>query len=244
MRKRLTLLAVVLLACAGQKGGTLSLAADPWPPYVDPALPGEGVAASVVRTALSRAGFETTFTVAEWSFVLAETKAGRFDALADAWESAERERDFAFSDPYLENEIVLVKKRSAPFSFEQVRTGERQDLVLGIVRDYAYGDALAPLKRMPTRIDAYLTESLLHLVQGDVDVVLGDARAVRHHMHEFLRAHEADLEISPEPMARLPLRLAVARVRPDHERILTAFNRELAAMRADGTLAKLLAETR
>lgn len=243
MRKRLTWLAALLLACAAPRTGTLSLAADPWPPYVDPALPGEGVAATIVRTALSRAGFETTFTVAEWSFVLAEARAGRFDAIADAWQSAERERDFDFSDPYLENEIVLVKKRSAPFTFEQVRSGERHDLVLGLVRDYAYGDALASLKKMPTRIHAYLTESLLHLVQGDIDVVLGDARAIRHHVHEFLRAHESELEISSEPLARLPLRLAVSRARPDHERIVAAFDRELAAMRADGTLARLLAES-
>ena len=99
---------ILLLSCPA-RAELLSLAADPWAPYVDTALPHSGLACGIVRTALERAGYETRFTVAEWAFVLEEARAGRFDALVDAWPSKEREADFVFSEPYLQNEIVLVK---------------------------------------------------------------------------------------------------------------------------------------
>jgi polar amino acid transport system substrate-binding protein len=235
-------LALVLLLGAAARAETLRVAGDPWPPYVDSALPHSGLAAGIVRTALERAGYDTRFTVAEWSFVLDETQAGRFDAIAAAWYSKERASEFALSQPYLENEIVLVKKRGAPFSFAEVAAGKRSDLVLGIVRGYAYGGALEPLAKMPTRIYAYLTESLLRLVQGDVDVTLDDRRALGHHVRQFLKAHEANLEIAQQPLTKLPLCLAVSRARPDHAQIVKAFDAALAKMRTDGTLAKLLAE--
>ena len=188
MAKRLALAWSVVLVLATAAGAeTLRLAGDPWPPYVDTSLPSSGVAPAIVRTALERAGYETTYTVAEWSYVLKQTEAGTFDAIAAAWPSKEREGSLVFSEPYLENEIVLVKKRGAKFDFAEVAAGKRLDLTLGLVRGYAYGGALEPLAKMPTRIYPYLTESLLGLVQGDIDVTLDDARALRHHVRTSSR---------------------------------------------------------
>jgi polar amino acid transport system substrate-binding protein len=237
------LLALLFAAGAAAAGDEpVRMAADPWPPYSDRALPHQGLAVGIVSAALTRAGHPTTLTITEWEKVMEGGLNGSFDVVVGAWGTEDRAESFAFSEPYLFNEIKLVKLRDAPFSFADILAHTRPELTMGIVRDYGYGEALAPLRTYSNRSETYLVQILLRLVQGDVDFVVGDDRAVRHHVREMLTAHATRIEIAPESLARAGLKLAISLDHPRRQELLADFSRELAAMREDGTLAKLFAE--
>lgn len=236
------LLLLLPLAGAVARGEPLRIAGDPWPPYVDRALPHHGLSVGIVTEALTRAGHTTRLTITEWEHVMEGTQAGSFDLIVDAWESEERAKVFAFSEPYLFNELKLVKLADAPFSFEDILSRARPELTMGLVRDYAYGEALAPLRAYANRNETYLIQILLRLIQGEVDFVVGDDRAVRYHVRETLRAHAQRIQIAPEALSRAGLRVAIALDHPRRQEVLADFSRGIASMREDGTLAKLFAE--
>jgi polar amino acid transport system substrate-binding protein len=238
----LVLALVLLTAGAAAFGEPIRLAGDPWPPYVDRALPHHGLSVGIVTEALTRAGHQTRLTITEWEKVMEGAKTGSFDVVVSAWESEERSKSFAFSEPYLFNEIKLVKLRDAPFSFADILARTRPELTMGLVRDYAYGEALAALRAYSNRTETYLIQVLLRLVQGEVDFVVGDHHAVTYNVRQSLTAHANRVEIAPEPLSRAGLRIAIAHDNPRRQEVLADFARQLAGMREDGTLARLLAE--
>jgi polar amino acid transport system substrate-binding protein len=242
VRSLACVLALLVTAGAAARGEPLHIVADPWPPYADRALPHNGLAVGIVTEALTRAGHTTKLTITEWERAMEGARSGSFDLLACAWESEERARSFAFSEPYLFNELKLVKLRDAPFSFADILAHTRPELTMGLVRDYAYFEALAPLKSYSNRDETYLIQIVLRMIQGEIDFAVADDRAVRLHLRENLRAHADRVEIAPEPLSRAGLRLAIAHSHPRRQEVLADFAKQLAGMREDGTLAKLFAE--
>jgi polar amino acid transport system substrate-binding protein len=236
------LLALLFAAGAALGGEPVRMAADPWPPYTDRALPHQGLAVGIVGEALTRAGHPTTLTITEWEKVMEGAADGGFDVMVGAWETEERAKTFAFSEPYLFNEIKLVKLRDAPFSFADILARTRPELTMGLVRNYGYGEALAPLRSYANRNETDVSQLLLRLVQGEIDFAVCDDRSARHHLKEILTAHAERVEISPEPLSRTGLRMAIALDHPRRQELMADFSRSLASMREDGTLAKLFAE--
>jgi polar amino acid transport system substrate-binding protein len=236
------LIALWFAAGAAARGEPLRIAADPWPPYADRALPHHGLSVGIVSEALTRAGYSTRLTITEWEHAMEGARSGSFDLLVGAWESEERAKVFAFSEPYLFNELKLVKLRDAPFSFADILAHARPELTMGLVREYAYGEALAPLRSYSNRNETYLIQVLLRMIQGEIDFAVGDDHAVRFHLRENLRAHADRVEIAPEPLSRAGLRLAIALDHPRRQEVLAGFAKQLAGMREDGTLARLFAE--
>ena len=76
-----------------------------WPPYVDPKLPGHGLAVSIVTEAFRRAGYEPRIESLDWERNLENARSGENGVIAAAYRSEERKRDFVFTDAYLTNEI-------------------------------------------------------------------------------------------------------------------------------------------
>ena len=109
------------LAVAGNPD-ELHLASDTWPPFTDSAE-GRRVAIDLVLTALDRAGISATTTIVHWKDVEAGIRDAKFDGSAAMWRTDKREEYLIFSDPYLENRLVLVGRpgRAEPL----VRTGGR-----------------------------------------------------------------------------------------------------------------------
>ena len=104
---------LVLFASTGvcsEEMPKLHLASDTWPPFTDAA--GETrLAIDLVSAALERAGIRADTTIVEWTDVTAGIRDGRFDGSAAMWRSPERDEYLLFSEPYLENRLVLVGKK-------------------------------------------------------------------------------------------------------------------------------------
>ena len=118
---------------------SLRLVADPWPPFTDQRLPGNGLASDLVEQALERAGYRTHYAEVPWERAVLGLKRGDYDVLINAWYSVERTRFGHFSQPYLINRIRFLQRKGGDIRFQ--RLADLYPHSIAVVRGYAYSKA-------------------------------------------------------------------------------------------------------
>ena len=97
--------AAICLASAAQ--APLTLVSTAWSPFTN--APGQPrFALDLVETALGRIGLAAKTTIVPAAEFTSSLLAPAFDGSAAAWKDSDRERVLVFSQPYLENRLVLV----------------------------------------------------------------------------------------------------------------------------------------
>jgi polar amino acid transport system substrate-binding protein len=215
----------------------LQLGSDSWPPFTD-AVIGQRVALDLVHTALERAGIEAATSIVDWKEVERGLRAGRFDGSAAIWRSKEREKNLLYSEPYLENRLILVGRKGSDVSARQMSelAGKR----VGAVSLYAYGKAIENSTGVVFVGGRNDQENLDKLLSGEVDYILVDALVVRYLMTNQYEEAAARLEIGKHTLARRQLHLALRRDVEGAEEIIAAFNEQIRAMLTDGTFGRIL----
>ena len=214
----------------------LELVSTAWPPFTNP--PGQPrFALDLVEEALRRVGLGANTRIVNAPDFTTALLSGKFDGSAAAWKDAERERSVIFSQPYLENRLVLVGRRGADVSAKSLSdlAGKR----LAIVEGYSYGDAvhLAGPVFVRSRSEE---DSLTKLLSGEVDYTLMDDLVVQNILSDYPKESEARLQIGSVPLVTRALHLAIRRTRSDAESIITRFDSQLRGMVADRTYHRLL----
>jgi polar amino acid transport system substrate-binding protein len=214
----------------------LELVSTAWPPFTN--APGQPrFALDLVEEALRRVTLTANSTIVSAPDFTTALLSGKFDGSAAAWKDAERERTLIFSQPYLENRLVLVGRRGADVSAKSL-----PDLAskrVAIVEGYSYGDAVH-LAGPAFVLSNSEEDSLKRLLSGDVDYTLMDDLVVQYILSNYPKESEARLQIGSEPLLRRELHLAIRRTRSDAESIITRFNNQLRGMVADRTYHRLL----
>lgn len=229
------LLMLPALAMAGDPPD-LHLASDSWPPFTDRPQ-GTHVALELVDTALARAGIEATTVIVDWKDVEAGIRKATFDGSAAMWRTGQRDDDLVFSEPYLENRLVLVGRKGSDVAATTMSdlAGKR----VAAVGRYAYGDEVeqAGVLFINARNDQ---DSLSKLLAGEVEYMLVDELVVRYLLTYQPDEASARLEIGTTPLALRTLHFALRRNLPDADDIIQAFNTQIDAMMADGTYSEIL----
>lgn len=237
MKKWLPLIFMLLLAPAS-RSETLNLVGSSWPPFSEQSLPGNGMATQLVAEAMRRAGYETKFVVGSWERVLMGAGMGSGGVIIGVWRTDERAQTFAFSKPYLQNVIRVVKLKNTDYTFQQLLQGQRKDLAMGLVRDYAYGDILDQFERHPRFEENQLQQILLKLAQGRVDFTIGSELALRYSINSYFSVDADKFELSP-PIALRGLRIAVSLQQPNHAAIISGFETAIEEMKSDGSYHRI-----
>lgn len=253
MRKPICAIAAALLMTA------LSIAAMPvaakepvrlssleWEPYIGTKMPDQGYVAALIRAAFADQGMKVQIEIYPWARALHLARTGAVDGLTPEYFNTSRESEFKFSEPFPGGPIVLYKRRGDAIAFS-VDPVKNQDAALralkskrfGVVRGYLNTpvfDAAQYLIKEEASDDA---TNLRKLVYGRIDLAVIDRRVA-----EFLiRTDYPDYANKIEPMtpalADIPLYIAFSRKSPRRAEALAAFNRGLAALRADGRLEAL-----
>ena len=162
---------------------------------------------------------------------------GPFDGSAAAWKDAEREKALLFSQPYLENRLMLVARRGGDVSAATVADlkGKR----VAIVEGYAYGEAIDQSGAAVVRSRSE-EDSLKLLLDSKVDYTLMDELVVQYILSNYADEARTRLQIGSTPLVKRQLHLAVRRSVPDAESIINRFNAQLRGMIADRTYHRLL----
>ena len=231
----ITLLTVTTTSVAQTKA--LRLASTPWSPFTNE--PGKArFALDLVHTALGRIGINgETAIIAEGRLTPALIN-GEFDGSAALWRDEAREKALIYSQPYLENRLVLVGRFGTDVSAQKLTdlVGKR----LALVEGYAYGDRVKePVG--PIYVPSVSEEdSLQKLLNFTADYTLMDQLVVEYIIKNHARESQGRLAFGTVPLVVRTLHLAVNRKLPDAQSIIDRFNAELIGMVADRSYHRLL----
>jgi polar amino acid transport system substrate-binding protein len=229
-----SILTVSLVASA--QTNQLRLVSTAWPPFTNE--PGQPrFALDLVEAALGRIEISTKTTIVDAARFTPALLSGEFDGSAAAWKDAEREQVLLFSQPYLENRLILVGRRGGDVSAAAL--GDLPGKRIAIVEGFSYGPTIDGAG--PTFVRSRSEEdSLKLLLSSAVDYALMDELVVQYIVSNHADEAQTRLQLGSTPLLTRPLYLAVRRTRPDAESIINRFNAQLRSMIADRTYHRLL----
>ncbi len=233
----LLVLAGTLPTTASAQARRLLLVSTVWPPFTNE--PGQSrLALDLVETALKRLdiGGDTSF-VDEARFTTA-LLGNDFDGSAAVWHDADRERSHLYSQPYLENRLILVGRRGSDVSATALTALKGK--TVAIVGGYSYGDAVQATTG-PTWVRSNGEEdSVRRLLRGEVDYTLIDELVVQYIGKNYAAEARTRLQLGSTPLIVRTLHFALRRSLPDAEGIIRRFNAELRGMIVDRSYHRLL----
>ena len=230
---------VALLMSQGATADRLRLVGDAWPPFTDATMVNGGLATELVTTALARAGYISEFQQVPWTRALLGLGEGRYDIIVNAWYSEDRTRIGQFSAGYLMNRVVFLRPKGSEVLYRGDYT-ELHPYSIAVVRGYSYAagfDGDEKLHKVPVQNFPLAARML---VAKRVQLTLEDEMVARYHLLRESPRVRANIEFLPVPLSENRLRILVSLKHPDHEKIVADFDREMAAMKADGTYDRLL----
>jgi polar amino acid transport system substrate-binding protein len=216
----------------------LRLVADAWPPFTDATLVNGGLATDIVSTALARAGYASDFEQVPWARALLGVGEGRYDVLVNAWYNDERTKLGQFSDEYLLNRVRFIKRKDAPIEYNNLQ--QLHTYPIAVVRGYAYSsefDEDAALQKVPVHNFAMAVRML---AADRVKLTLEDEYVARYYLARESVKVRNSVEFLPKPLSENSLHILVSLKNPEHEQIVAGFDREIAAMKADGSYERLM----
>jgi ABC-type amino acid transport substrate-binding protein len=228
-------LAAASLASSAQTT-TLQLVSTAWAPFTNESGQTR-LALDLVEAALGRFGVSAKTTIVEPARFTSALLSNEFDGSGAAWKDAERERSLVFSQPYLENRLILVGR-----SGDNVSASSLADLKgkrIAIVEGYSYGDALETSGAAFVRSKSE-EDSLALLLGNKADYALMDDLVIQYIVNNYPKEAKTRLSLGTAPLLTRPLYFAVRRSRPDAEAIVNRFNAQLRGMIADRTYHRLL----
>ncbi len=233
-----TALAFALASALPASAETVRLLANTSPPYADKKLPEQGLALELVSHVMQRAGYDAEIEIEIWARAMEGVRIGLYDALATAWHSDEREQDFIFSEPYLESQLILVSLRANPEIFRDLAQlrGKR----LGVRSDYAYGVDFESIPGLRLVEENHLIQNLMDLLNGRVDVVVGDQRTMALQLNEYLQTQAHKFEVAPIMLPGRSRHVAASREVEGSQAMIDAFNKALAETIEDGSHAAII----
>jgi polar amino acid transport system substrate-binding protein len=206
------------------------------PPFTD-AAPKPRFALDLVEAALQRINVSATTTLVpngEYGNALLN---GSYDGTAVAWRDSARETALLFSEPYLENRLVLAGRKGADVSAKTL--ADLKGNSIAIINGYAYGDENLTAGPRWVRTNGE-PDSLRMLLDGQVDYVLMDELVVQYIVNDYPEEARTRLSIGTLPLLIRPVHLALHRSLPDAAAIIKGFNAQIRQMILDRTYHKLL----
>jgi polar amino acid transport system substrate-binding protein len=223
-----------------------------WEPYAPFTFADENGAASgadieLIAAVADEMGCAVVPVELPWARILKEVEQGTLDVSTSTSRTPERDQWALFSKPYRETEIAIyVRRGETPrFALEELADVPSQQLRLGVIVDYYYGEALAEAASDPgfaAWIDGapdYQT-NIRKLVSGRIDGFLVEDVAV-------IEAELARMGMSGR-VERYPLRIPGQKLHFMFSRktvdphLVAQVDAAVAQMRADGRLDAITAK--
>jgi len=228
-------LAAIGLTLSAQ-GKPLRLVSTVWPPFTNVAGQPR-FALDLVETSLQRLGIPNATSFVDAGAYTPALLTGAYDGSAAAWRDTTREQALIFSQPYLENRLILVAKRGGNVSARTL--ADLKGRRIALVEGYAYGDAIEKAGLVFVRSKSE-EDSLTQLLAGRADYALMDDLVVRYIVSNYPEEARTRLEIGTTPLLTRPLYFALRRSAPDAQSIVDRFNGQLRTLMTDGTYNRLL----
>ncbi|AZD32316.1 amino acid ABC transporter, periplasmic amino acid-binding protein, putative [Pseudomonas chlororaphis] len=216
----------------------LRLVADAWPPFTDATLVNGGLATDIVSTALARAGYASEFEQVPWARALLGVGEGRYDVLVNAWFNEARTQLGQFSSEYLVNRVRFIRRKDTPVEYTNLK--QLHQYPIAVVRGYAYSPDFDSDPELQKVLVHNFAMAVRMLAADRVKLTLEDEYVARYYLaRESPRVRNA-VEFLPNSLSENGLHILVSLKNPAHAQIVAKFDREIEAMKADGSYDRLL----
>ena len=215
----------------------LRLISTKWPPFTD--APGKPrFALDLADAALERVGIVAQMIVMDEDRLSSALLNGGFDGSAAAWKDDARDSAMVYSQPYLENRLILVGRPGSDVSPTSLAGLAGRSVALVAGSGY---EALVEQTEGPAFVRSNSEEeSVRRLLGGEVDYLLMDDLVSQYLIGNHGEQARTRLAFGSTPLLNRSLHLAIRRSLPDADTIISRFNAEARAMIADRTYHRLL----
>ncbi|HCU0702483.1 TPA: ABC transporter substrate-binding protein ArtJ [Enterobacter asburiae] len=176
---------------------------------------------------------DCTFTNHAFDSLIPSLKFKKYDAVISGMDiTPERSKQVAFTDPYYANSAVVIAKKVAYTSFDQLK-GKRIGMENGTTHQKYLQDKHPEVKTVA--YDSY-QNAIIDLKNGRIDGVFGDTAVVNEWLKTNPQLGTATEKVTDPQYFGTGLGIAV---RPDNKALLEKLNGALKAIKADGTYQKI-----
>jgi polar amino acid transport system substrate-binding protein len=225
---------------AQAQGGTLIIANAPYPPFVMPeghAL-GPGIDMEIAIEALRRMGIRANVQMYPFTRVLAALKSGEAQLTTTLSFNADRDAYLRWSAPYRSGSGYLIfTLRSA--NFTPTALEDLRGKSVGVVRGFVYPPAFSANAGI-AKIEAPDSESLIKMFFAErFDAIITNSIVGSYDLKasgRMAEAYQAPFVLQSQDNRATVMGFSKQAVSAD---IVERFNRELSAMQADGSMARI-----
>lgn len=216
---------------------TIHLATVEYPPYYGESLPHGGPVTEIIVAAFKHQGYHVKRQQMPWSRALKEAQRGTFDGIYTAWYRKDREVDFIYSKPLVNNELVFYARKGEDISFKGFES--LKGYQIGVVRDYALPPELdkAKLQLQLANSDKI---NLNKLFAKRVDLVLIDRAQGKHLIKTQLPTLKGKLTPIAPAINTESNHLMISRATKNAQEKAKQFDIGLNAIRESGLLDEIL----
>ena len=213
------------------------LASGEYAPFSSEQLEGYGIASAIVVQAMKEIGYESEIRFLPWPLVSESTKESATNqGIRGAFpfaKTADREKDFYFSDPVVEVETaIFYNAQKTPAIADMAEIGELgQDYSLLPIKGYQYLTAVENLPQLTAAAEDNV-DAFTQLLENPQAHLVAEAQAVGEQVlaESFPRQRQYIKSISAYTS---PLYLIASKRNPYNRELILKFNQALAAIDAE-----------
>jgi ABC-type amino acid transport substrate-binding protein len=176
----------------------------------------------------SRMGVKLKWETIDFRGIIAALKSGRVDMLTGMVYTPDRAKQMAFSTPYFDDGIAAAYPAGKPVSKPAELAGKQVGVELGSAGDKFVRDQLSSTAKIKTFDNTFL--GLKDLSDGRLDAFIGNVSPIRYIIRKL-----PSLKLSPIWTSMS----GSINTRLQDEDLLAEINKQLDAMKKDGTYQKL-----
>lgn len=214
----------------------VSITVGEWPPFISQNLKHNGFIAHLIQDVLSQAGYQANISFYPWTRAYKTAALGRANATAVWMYKAEREQDFYYSEPVLDEEFVFFRLKESAFDWQSI--DDLKAFKLGGLLGSSYGQAF-DLALKEKRIEAEFVPdtklNFLNLLAGRVDAFPLEKSVGLASMRKLLTPEQqAQIDYHPSLLLKNHSYLLVSKAIENGEELIKDFNLALKAFRQSG----------
>ena len=237
MKPIFTLCLLISFGCLLAQKNQLNLASDIWPPFAD--TDGEkAFALELVEEALKRGNVGIATAIVSFKEVLDGINTGQYDGSATLWKTKDRESYLLYSQPYLENRLVLVSRAGNDVSAESL--SDLKNKRVSVVSDYAYGTSIYTIPGVSILPGKSDQQNLELLLEGKTDYMLVDELLIKYLLEYQHKEVKKYLSVGSKAIIVQPLYFAILKSTPEADTIISKFDENIRQMMTDGTYNEIL----
>lgn len=198
-----------------------------------------GPLVELTEAAFARTGYSVKIHYLPWMRALDKSIDGEFDLLLGAYYTTERAELFAYSEPIGKVELCLVKRRDSKIEYSGL--ADLKPYRIGYIRGATVSPEFDEAARTFLNVEyvAYFEYNIRKLLNKRIDLLIDKKFMIQKTLRERYPESVNEVEILSPPLQTFFFYNAFPRRRTNYQEILAAFNRGLAMIREDGTMAAI-----